>query len=143
MYLFSGEFDIKLDGKGRVVLPAKIKNQIEDKYIVAVRGFEPCLEFYVEEEWNKIIIKILSLNNFVEENRNLQRNIISRSVQLDMDSAGRVVLPQKLLDYANINSEITLLGVGTKFEIWDRKKYSLYQIKSSEQLSKLAEKILV
>lgn len=143
MGLFSGEYDIKLDGKGRLVLPSKVKYHISTQSVVAVRGFEPCIDFYNAEEWEKIISKIMALNSFVEENRILQRSIISRSVELDIDSAGRVVIPQKLLDYAQIQSEVTLLGVGNKFEIWDRKSLEKYQLGNNNELSALAEKLLV
>jgi MraZ protein len=142
MSLFSGEYDIKLDGKGRVILPARIKARIETKTLVVVKGFEPCLDCYIPDEWNLILQKLGALNSFVEENRNLQRNIISRSIELDIDSAGRVVLPQRFLEYAHITTDAILLGVGNKFELWERKQLDRYQITSSQELSRLAEKLL-
>lgn len=146
MAFFSGEYESKLDAKGRLVLPSRIKSNLPETSagnIVITKGFETCLVIYSLPEWNKILSKISGLSDFNDEQRNLQRNLISRSTEAELDNIGRFVLPKKMIEYAKLEGDVTILGVGNKIEVWNPKLYEAIQIKESGELSKLAEKYLL
>jgi len=145
MTFFTSEFECKLDAKGRMVLPARIKSQLpegESQELVIRRGFEPCLILYPMVEFKKVFSKISGLNEFNAEYRKLQRNFLSGVVTVELDSNGRFLLPKSMLAYAQIDKEAMLVGTGNKVEIWNPSIYEKHQINDPGELSKLAEKHL-
>lgn len=126
-------------------MPSRIKAQLPEgdpQEVVIRKGFEPCLLLYPMVEFKKVFSKISSLNEFNEENRKLQRNFLSGVVTIELDAAGRFVLPKNLLAYAQIDKEALLVGTGTKVEVWNPTVYEKYLIQDPSELSKLAEKFL-
>src|SRR5688572_5630544 len=99
MTFFTSEFESKLDAKGRLVLPARIKSQLPEgsNEIVIRRGFERCLILYPMVEFKKIFSKISSLNEFNEENRKLQRNFFNGIATVELDNMSRFVVPKNML----------------------------------------------
>ncbi len=145
MTFFTSEYESKLDAKGRLVLPARIKTQLpegESQELVIRRGFEPCLIVYPMVEFKKVFSKISGLNEFNEEFRKLQRNFLSGVVTVELDGNGRFLIPKNMLTYAQIDKEAILVGTGSKVEIWNPTTYEKYQIQDPGELSKLAEKYL-
>src|SRR5882757_4814026 len=145
MTFFTSEFECKLDAKGRIVLPARIKSQLpegESQELVIRRGFEQCLILYPMVEFKKIFSRISGLNEFNEEYRKLQRNFLSGVVTLELDGNGRFLLPKAMLAYAQIDKEAMLVGMGNKVEIWNPEIYQKHLITDPSELSKLAEKHL-
>ena len=145
MTFFTSEYECKLDAKGRLVLPARIKSQLpegESQELAIRRGFEPCLILYPMVEFKKVFSKISGLNEFNEEYRKLQRNFLSGVVTVELDSNGRFLLPKNMLTYAQIDKEAMLVGTGNKVEIWNPSIYEKHQINDPGELSKLAEKHL-
>ena len=145
MTFFTGEYDCKLDAKGRMVLPAKIKNALPEgsgDEIVVRRGFEPCLVLYPMLEYKKIFSKIAGLNEFNAEYRNLQRNFFRGNAIVELDSAGRILIPKNMLAFAGLEKESIVVGMGNRVEIWDASKYDDYLIKDQKEFSELAEKHL-
>jgi MraZ protein len=152
MTFFTSEYESKIDAKGRLVLPARIKAQLpamqadapegERHDLVVRRGFEQCLILYPMVEFKKVFSKISGLNEFNEEYRKLQRNFLSGVVTLELDNNGRFLLPKNMLAYAAIDKEAMLVGMGNKVEIWNPEIYRKYLISDPAELSKLAEKHL-
>jgi len=145
MLFITGEYECKLDAKGRLVLPSKLKASIPDtsgSELFLVKGFEPCLLLYPQVEYKKIFSRIAGLNEFNIEYRKLQRNFFRGSIQVELDNAGRFLIPKIMLAYASLERESVLVGMGNRMEIWDPAKYEDYLIKDPEELSKLAEKYL-
>jgi MraZ protein len=145
MTFFTSEFESKLDAKGRLVLPARIKSQLplgEGNELVIRRGFEPCLIIYPMVEFKKVFSKISGLSEFNEEYRKLQRNFFSGTATVELDSNGRFVIPKNLLGYAQLEKELVLVGMGNKVEVWNPSIYEKHLIKDAGELSKLAEKYL-
>ena len=145
MAFFTGEYDCKLDAKGRMVLPSKIKNSLPEgsgDEIVVRRGFEPCLVLYPMLEYKKIFSKIAGLNEFNAEYRNLQRNFFRGNAIVELDSAGRILIPKNMLAFAGLEKESIVVGMGNRVEIWDASKYDEYLIKDQQEFSDLAEKHL-
>ena len=144
MTFFTSEHESKLDAKGRLVLPARIKSQLPDdeRELVIRKGFEQCLILYPTVEFKKVFSKISSLNEFNEEYRKLQRNFLSGVVTVELDANGRFLLPRNMLSYAQLDKEVTLVGTGNKVEIWNPSIYEKHLINDPGELSKLAEKYL-
>jgi MraZ protein len=145
MTFFTSEYESKLDAKGRMVLPARIKAQLPEdgsNELVIRRGFEPCLIIYPMVEFKKVFSKISGLNEFNEEYRKLQRNFLSGVVTVELDNNGRFLIPKNMLTYAQIDKDATLIGMGNKVEIWNPTLYEKHLIQDPGELSKLAEKYL-
>ena len=144
MTFFTSEHESKLDAKGRLVLPARIKSQLPDdeRELVIRKGFEQCLILYPTVEFKKVFSKISSLNEFNEEYRKLQRNFLSGVVTVELDTNGRFLLPKNMLSYAQLDKEVMLVGTGNKVEIWNPSIYEKHLINDPGELSKLAEKYL-
>lgn len=145
MTFFTSEYESKLDSKGRLVLPSRIKAQLpsgEGNELVIRRGFEPCLIIYPMVEFKKVFSKISGLSEFNEEYRKLQRNFFSGTATVELDSNGRFVIPKNMLGYAQLEKDLILVGMGNKVEVWNPSIYEKHLIKDSSELSKLAEKYL-
>jgi len=147
MTFFTSEYVCKLDAKGRLVLPARIKAQLPEpeggvQELVIRRGFEQCLIIYPMVEFKKVFSKISGLNEFNEEYRKLQRNFLSGVITVELDSNGRFLIPKNMLAYAQVDKDAMLVGTGSKVEIWNPSIYEKHQIQDPGELSKLAEKYL-
>jgi MraZ protein len=144
MTFFTSEHESKLDAKGRLVLPSRIKAQLPEgeQELVIRKGFEQCLILYPMVEFKKVFSKISSLSEFNEEYRKLQRNFLSGVVTVELDSNGRFLLPKNMLSYAQLDKEVLLVGTGNKVEIWNPVIYEKHLINDPGELSKLAEKYL-
>ena len=145
MTFFTSEYESKLDAKGRLILPARIKAQLPSEggnELVIRKGFEPCLILYPMVEFKKVFSKISGLNEFNEEYRRLQRNFLSGVVTVELDSNGRFLVPKNMLTYAQIDKDVMLVGTGNKVEMWKPSVYEKHQISDPGELSKLAEKYL-
>ncbi|MBS1681301.1 MAG: division/cell wall cluster transcriptional repressor MraZ [Bacteroidetes bacterium] len=144
MTFFTSEYECKLDAKGRLVLPARIKSQLpeDSRELVIRKGFEQCLIIYPLVEFKKVFSKISGLNEFNEENRKLQRNFLSGVVTVELDGNGRFLIPKNMLTYANIDKEMMLVGTGAKVEAWNPSIYEKHIIQDPSELSKLAAKHL-
>jgi MraZ protein len=144
MTFFTSEYESKLDAKGRLVLPARIKAQLPegDTELVLRKGFEPCLIVYPITEFRKVFARISGLSEFNEEYRQLQRNFFSGTATVELDGHGRILIPKNMLAYAGIEREVVLVGMGNKVEVWNPEQYQKYLIQSPEELSRLAQKHL-
>ena len=142
---FSSEFECKLDGKGRLVLPARFKSSLpesEEQRIVLIRGFEPCLTIYPLPEWQKIFEKVVSLNEFNKAHRNFQRNFLRGNTEIELDKAGRFLIPKTMQRYAKLEANALLIGLGNRIEVWNPEVYDEFMISDQEAFSSLAEDIL-
>jgi len=145
MTFFTSEYESKLDTKGRLVLPSRIKAQLpssDGSELVIRRGFEPCLIIYPMVEFKKVFSKISGLSEFNEEYRKLQRNFFSGTATVELDANGRFVIPKNMLGYAKLEKDAILVGMGNKVEVWNPAIYEKHLITDTSELSKLAEKYL-
>ena len=145
MAFFTSEYECKIDAKGRLALPAKIKSALPEasgNELVIRRGFEPCLILYPMVEYKKIYSKIAGLSEFNEEYRKLQRNFFRGSSVVELDSAGRLLIPKLMLGYSQLERDAVVVGMGNKVEIWNPSLYEENLINDPSEFSKLAQKYL-
>ena len=121
--MFKGIHNINLDGKGRLTIPTKYRNTITDQsngsMVVTMDTEEKCLLLYPSTIWAIIEKKINDLPSFSKNHRRIQRILIGHAEDLDIDSAGRILLSKPLRLAADMTKKITLIGQGEKFEIWN------------------------
>lgn len=141
-----GEFECKLDAKGRMVVPASLKRQLpeaEQEGLVVNRGFEKNLVIYTKDEWNKKMMQLSKLNQYNAKNRNFIRQFMRGATELSLDSAGRVLLPKGLLEYAGIQSDVVLACQFDKIEVWAKAEYdALMGAGMDDDFATLAEEVM-
>ncbi len=140
-----GEYDCKLDAKGRMMIPVGLKKQLpeaESEGLVINRGFEKHLVIYTRKEWNKIIEELSKLNQYEKRTREFIRYFTRGASELMLDSSGRVLLPKTLLDYAVINADVVLSCQFTKIEVWAKDAYDAQMDNEPESFANLAEEVM-
>lgn len=145
MSFFTSEYDCKLDAKGRLALPSKVKAELPEvngDQLVLRRGFEPCLVLYTALEYKKINARVKSLSEFNEEYRRFQRSFFRGNVDVELDGAGRLNIPKRMMEFAGLEKEVVVVGVGNRLEIWNPDRYEEYLIQDASEYSQLAEKFL-
>jgi MraZ protein len=140
-----GEFECKLDAKGRFMLPAALKRQIvpeaQEKFVVN-RGFEGCLVLYPMNEWQKETARFQRLNLFVAKNRKFYRQFHNGATELSLDNIGRLLLPKTLATYAGIDKDVVLFAYANRIEIWSKDKYEQVMNEDLDNFSDLAEDVM-
>ncbi len=117
--VFVGEYQVSFLGGGRVALPKKIRALLSGGKVVLTRGFENCIFGYEKKAWENSSLQQLATPVTDAKSRSLRRYLFSGAMVIKFDAQGRVVLPAFLADYAKLKKEITLIGAGDHFEIWD------------------------
>ena len=121
-----GTFKHNIDSKGRLIIPAKIRDSLGSSFVITV-GVDDCLSLYSIEEWENFTEKLDRQSNNKANIRMLKRYFRSNAADVEMDSQGRVVIPQDLRDSAGITKEVVIIGDGEKAEVWDRAKWDELQ----------------
>lgn len=144
--MFRGQFTYSIDDKGRLAIPAKLRKNItpeSNDTIVMVKGFSRCIDLYPLAEWQKIEEKLLQLNMFNEQHTKFIRMLSSYAADDKMDSQSRILIPKKLLEYAEIEKEVIILGALKKIEVWNPKNFENYLNSSPETYEEIAAKVMV
>jgi len=123
MKLFLGEYDHRLDERGRVTLPRKIRFELGERELVLTKGFDECIFGYDLAAWEKEAAKQLETPVTTEEGRTLRRYVFGAAQKVETDKLGRVVMPTHLKEYAGIDDEVKIIGAGDHFEIWHKKTW--------------------
>ena len=142
---FLGEYEVTLDAKGRFLLPAGFRKQLADgaNQFVVNRGIEACLSLYPMQSWEPIFTEVSTLNDFDPKVRQFRRYFLNGATNVELDSAGRLLLPRALMDYAGLNKDAVLVSAVNKIEIWDKTKYTqFFETFSPDSFSDLANEVM-
>ena len=143
---FLGEYEVTLDLKSRFLLPAGFKKQLpegENAQFVINRGFEKCLTLYPIQSWEPIFSEISKLNDFDPKVREFRRYFLNGATLADLDSAGRLLIPQNLKTHAGLEKDIVLVSAINKIEIWDKTSYQqFFESFSPDSFSSLAQQVM-
>ncbi|TAM97697.1 MAG: division/cell wall cluster transcriptional repressor MraZ [Chitinophagaceae bacterium] len=151
---FLGEYESTLDAKGRFLFPAAFRKQLPDSESVAEgspftqsfvinRGFEKCLTLYPIQSWQPIFEKISGLNDFDPKVRSFRRYFLNGAITVEPDSAGRLLIPKNLSEYAGLTKDMVLASAVNKIEIWDKNQYQqFFESYSPESFSDLANQVM-
>jgi len=142
-----GEFDCKLDAKGRLMVPSSLKKQlpnVEQEGLVINRGFEKHLVIYPKKVWEGIVEDLGKLNPYEQKTREFIRYFTRGATELILDAAGRVNLPKSLLESVGIeiNTDLVLACQFDKVEVWSKKAYEALFDKAPEDFARLAEEVM-
>lgn len=142
---FLGEFECKVDPKGRILLPSNLKKQIspaaEEKFVIN-RGFEKHLVLYPMNEWKEISEEVNKLNLYVKKNRDFVRKFHNGATELQLDNTSRLLLPKGLMEYAGIDKEIVLFAFANRIEVWAKAEYDRMINEDSADFGSLAEEVM-
>ena len=127
-----GEYEHSLDSKGRMILPAKIREDLGDKFIIT-KGLDGCLFGFSENEWKNFEEKLKQLPLTNKNARDFVRFFLSGAVVAETDKQGRFLIPSNLREYVTLDKETVVTGVGTRIEIWEKNKWKKYN--STENIS--------
>lgn len=145
MASFIGEYECKLDGKSRFLLPAGLRKQLDPackEQFVMNRGFEGCLVLYPQNEWDKVATKLKKLNLFVAKNRAFYRQFHNGATTVNLDGSGRVLIPKSLMAFAEIDKEAVLFAYADRIEIWSKDRYHKVMEQDAEDFASLAEEVM-
>jgi MraZ protein len=137
---FIGEFNHQLDNKNRVIIPSKLRNDLESSIIITC-GLENCLVVYPLLSWKNYINDLKNLHFTKKGNRMFIRFLMAKATDITIDKLGRIQLPQNLIEYANIKKEIVINGALDKIEIWSKENWDHYQKEANEKFIEKAEVI--
>ncbi|MGY5352446.1 division/cell wall cluster transcriptional repressor MraZ [Wenyingzhuangia sp. IMCC45533] len=141
-----GTYECKTDAKGRVMLSSGLKKQLEgvahEGFVLKRSVFQPCLELYPMQEWNKVMAKISKLNRFVKKNNDFVRLFTAGVKSIELDASGRLLLPKDLLGFSKIKKEVVLSTSISIIEIWDKDLYEDAINGAVDDFAELAEQVM-
>lgn len=135
-----GEYTHTIDDKKRISLPIKFRKELGKK-IVVTHGLDNCLFVYTLKEWEKISEKISELGMGQADKRGFNRFMLAGASLVDVDSIGRILIPEHLRDFADVKEKVVFTGVYNRVEIWNEKRWSEYKQKVIKNADMMAEKL--
>lgn len=139
--MFKGEFQHNIDDKGRVIIPAKIREELGESFVIT-RGLDKALFVYPIQEWKLIEQKLKSLPFTKADARKFTRFFFSGAIECEIDKQGRIIIPNNLRNYALLKKECVTIGVSNRLEIWSKENWELYYKDSEESFNDIAETLI-
>jgi MraZ protein len=141
-----GSYEVKSDAKGRIMIPADLKKQVQpilnEGFILKRSIFQKCLELYPMSEWNREAESLTKLNRFVKENNDFIRAFMAGVRNVELDNAGRIQIPKDLVNYAGISKNLVISSSINRMEIWDKETYETELNNPDVNFGTLAEKVM-
>jgi len=138
--MFIGEYLYQIDEKGRVSIPTKFRPKLSEGCVIT-RGLDKSLVIYTLSDFEKIAQKIAKLPITQSDARAFSRFVLSGAVNVNLDSQGRIIIPQYLRDYAGIKNEVAIIGLFDRFEIWDKSAWEKYKKQAESESENIAEQL--
>lgn len=143
--MFRGRYEHTMTDKGRISVPAKFRDVLNDKYgeeSLIITNFDRCLIVYPLKEWNEIERRAAELPQFKQEVISFLRHLIGNADDCPIDGQGRILLPQSLRNHAQIKRDVVMIGMLTKFEIWAKEIWDEEESKRAYEEFKRSREIL-
>ncbi len=143
--MFRGQYTYSVDSKGRVSIPAKMRKHISpdaNDTFVMTQGTAQCIDVYPMDQWQQFEERLLKLNPFNPKEAKFIRMILQHATEDKLDSQSRILIPQKLLEYAGIKKEVLILGALKKIEIWNPEIYKNYIESPGETYEEIASTVM-
>lgn len=138
--MFIGEYTHIIDPKKRLAIPSKFRKDLGGE-VVITRGLDQCLVIYSINEWNLLADKLGKLPISQGEARGFVRFMLAGAMQVEIDSLGRILLPDYLKKYASLDKKVILAGLYNRIEIWNEKKWQDYSEKAEKEAGDIAAKL--
>ena len=133
-----GEYEHSLDVKGRLIMPAKLREDMGEKFIIT-KGLDGCLFGFSQNEWLSFEEKLKTLPLTNKNARDFVRFFLSGATECEIDKQGRFLIASNLREYANMEKDVVIIGVGTRLEIWNREKWKTYNSDENISADEIAE----
>lgn len=137
-----GEYHHNIDDKGRLVIPAKFREELGSCFIIA-KGIENCLFLYANEEWEKLVAKLNTLPFTKKDARTFTRFFFAGATVGEFDKSGRINITSPLVSYAGLSKDCVIIGVNDHAEIWDCNAYDKFMLDNSNSWSDIAENLFM
>ena len=133
-----GEYEQSLDAKGRLIMPSKLREDIGEKFIIT-KGLDGCLFGFSKQEWTNFEEKLKTLPLTNKNARDFVRFFLSGATECEIDKQGRFLIVANLRQYASMEKEVVIIGVGTRIEIWNKQKWDSYNSEENISADEIAE----
>ena len=133
-----GEYEHSVDAKGRLIMPAKLREDIGDKFVVT-KGLDGCLFAYSQTEWTAFEEKLKSLPISNKNARDFTRFFLSGAIECEIDKQGRFLITSNLREFAGLEKDVVIIGVNTRIEIWSKEKWNKYSSDENVNVDEIAE----
>lgn len=120
--MFMSEYNHTVDAKGRLIIPSKFREILGEEFVIS-KGMDGCLFVYANEDWKAFEQKLTSLPLINKEARQFARFFLAGAAQVEVDKQGRILLPANLREFAGLDKDVVLVGVGSRIEIWSKEKW--------------------
>ncbi len=140
--MFMGEYHHNLDEKGRLIIPAKFRETLGDKFIIT-RGIEKCLYIYSQADWEKIVKKLNTLPFTKKDARIFVRSFFSGAALIEVDRQGRINIASPLVGHAGLTKECVIIGANDRIEVWDKASWDAFLNDNAEKLEDIAENLFM
>lgn len=138
--MFIGEYEHNVDAKGRIAVPAKFRAKLSSNAIIT-RGLDHCLFVFTAKEWETLAQKLINLPLAQANSRAFVRLMMAGAMESEVDSQGRVLIPDYLRKYAGIEKQVIIAGLYNRIEIWNKDSWREYKTRSESQSEEIAEKL--
>lgn len=138
--MFMGEYQHNLDAKGRIIVPAKFRDDLGANMVVT-RGLDGCLTIYTMDQWKTIFDQLRKLPTTKKESRMYIHMLTAKAAECQLDNQGRILLPANLIAEAKLSKECIILGVADHVEIWAKDRWENYYESASDNFEEIAETI--
>ena len=135
--MFMGEYSHSIDAKGRLIMPAKFREQLGDEFVVT-KSPDKCLYVYTNEEWKNFEEKLATLPITNKGTRQFVRFFLAGAATCEVDEQGRILLPAVLREYAELDKEVVLAGTSKRIEIWNKERYLADQKEYEDNIDEIA-----
>lgn len=140
--MITGEYRYSLDEKSRLMIPVKMRGEIDGNILILTRGAEKCLWLFPPEEWQLFSENLISSTSIYEKKgRLIRRRIISPAQEVEVDKSGRIIIPSTMREYAQLKKECIILGQGKSIEIWDDDLYKEYCLENEPEFHEAFEEL--
>lgn len=136
--MFIGEYHHLLDDKGRMAIPTKFRRAFASGAVVT-RGLDQCLFLYTKQEWTKLATRLAELPIAKANTRAFARLMLAGAMDVDLDSQGRIVVPDYLRQYALLAKKVVIAGLYNRLEIWQDRLWQSYKLRTERQSGSIAE----
>lgn len=138
--MFMGEYNHTVDTKGRLIIPSKFRETLGDKFVVT-KGLDGCLFVYDNTEWNAFEEKLKAMPISKKDNRMFVRHFLAGAAEVEVDKQGRILIPSKLREFADITKDVVLIGAAGHIEIWSQERWTGMEEDEEESMEDIAERM--
>lgn len=134
--MFMGQYEHSIDAKGRIIIPAKYREDLGESFVVT-RGLDGCLFLYPQTEWQIFVDKLKDLPSN-QNTRKIQRQFLSKAMEVTLDKQGRILIPSMLRESAALDKEVVFVGMMNRIEVWDKSRLEEQELEEDEEVLEAA-----